>query len=150
MGMFLVSKAFGRESKLWKKELRNDDARGKQNKKNQRITKVAVIYPLGNVNVWSKFHCNISSPCWNISPKTTNVSMKYDEVIRIHHWGTKNVCTKLCGHPSVVEIFYNMWKVWPVCGTGSIRWQQQSKNHKIQCESSSGTPTGWTGTSESI
>lgn len=49
--MFLVSKAFGRESKLRKKELRNDDARGKQNKKNQRITKVAVIYPLGNVNV---------------------------------------------------------------------------------------------------
>lgn len=36
MGMFLVSKAFGRDSKLWKKELRNDDARGKQNKKKSK------------------------------------------------------------------------------------------------------------------
>lgn len=64
MGMFLVSKAFGRESELWKKQ---NKVMMLKEKKNQRIIKVTVIYPLGSINVWSKFHCNISSRCWNLS-----------------------------------------------------------------------------------
>lgn len=35
-----------------------------------RIAKVIPVHPEGNTDVWTKFHCNLSNCCWDISLKT--------------------------------------------------------------------------------
>ncbi len=51
--------------------------------KSQRITKVITLHPVGNIIIimiiiiiiWTKFHASSSNSWWDISLKTTNVSL---------------------------------------------------------------------------
>lgn len=70
--------------------------------KSQGITEHNIIYPEGNMNIWTKFYGNSSNNCWDISLKSRNVSLivawqeKVSEsakIMWIYHLGTMKVCT---------------------------------------------------------
>lgn len=89
------------------------------------VTKVIIIYPEGNMNVWNKFYGNPANNHWDFSTKNTYVKLmvalrcKVKEpptFTRIHPLGTMNVCS---------TVFLVHVEIWGKVKVLSIWWHSR-------------------------